>query len=337
MAWAILGIAPGAGPAAIEDAYRRKLTSLDLSSDANLYSRLAQARSDALAHHARDSRASATSETPENSRTAGRLIVGSKELPLTGAAIPSPRSRAGWQLYAGLAAVLLLVSGLAVERLVAFADALSDMARGGTFDPLPAGDRRDKADAMAPLLFGEGVTWADVEDADPYMADALVPPRDPEISTHQAAERARANLRRAMLFSRRDMGRSDLAQVGRVYLGWLKTARAAPGDACREVTGRAFFDETPVMDETALQAEQALAWRLMQDGILHFDEQEPRSLNYPQPLLEGAVAATGMSEEDLLRASHSLTDPAHCDAVIALLEAALERSQTVPLDVLQEL
>ena len=363
--WKVLGIRPTNDALAIYDAYRRQLGKLKLDSPAERYSQLMNARTEALKQVRGDQNweggqpEAAVASRPEQWNKPEEAYPVSPRVVLVGSEEQRPASEGSgrapeeyppafstypflhkldrFRLYAGAFGLLLL----GIFMLMELGDGLpaGNNEAGAYYDqmePLPDGPARDRADAAAAQLFGPDVTWRQVEEANPWMAARLVRrvALDEEDDFATSVTEARSSLRLAMLFSRLDLPRSDVVAVNRLYLGWLKTARAQGDGACREVTGRAFFYGIPDMDEEALAMERRLVWRLMRDESLHYIERDI-PLRLPQDTLELASENSGVGVAALRRSMSGITEPGHCGATIAVLEAALEQGDGAPIDLLR--
>ncbi|WP_379548720.1 hypothetical protein ACFCW2_06010 [Qipengyuania sp. DSG2-2] len=367
--WKILGIGPTSDAYAIHDAYRRKLAKLKLDTPAERYSQLMHARTDALkqAQNAQTgvsdrTEATETAAVSETNRTdqSERAFPASPRVVLVGSEDQKPPKDASgpasrehppafatqpffdkldrFRLYAAGVGLLLVGIFMLTEVVDDFREGWNDAgAYYDEYEPLPDGPARDRADAAAVQLFGTDVTWRQVEEADPWMAGALVRrvAWDEENDLATSVAEARSSLRLAMLFSRLDLPRSDVVAVNRLYLGWLKTALTQEDGACREVTGRAFFDGIPRMGEEALSKERQLVWRLIRDESLHYTEGEIVPLRFPQDILEAASENSGVGVPALRRSMSEITEPGNCAATIAILEATLDQGEDAPIDLLR--
>ncbi|QPC98602.1 hypothetical protein [Qipengyuania soli] len=321
--WRELGIDATTDTQAIREAYARKVTSLGLSTSTTSFSRLNEARDAALSIAAsgitgtvgepQEPEAHPTANGSRIERLFGRLEI--------------------WRLWiVTLALVALLLMKLLGVVTNFFDEPEDDGRRVVSKDYTWNGARVDE---VVPALFGESFTYERLKRANPAFAEELISGIGDEYGDTDL-ENARSFLRSTMMNSRAFLPRTELLQLSRLQLSWLRAAREEGGTACREVTGHSYFDGVPMLDKAALSEEQAIAreWIASIDFV-------PKGVDNPEPqralptwTMAAVQRSTGLDPIAINASLANLTDQHRCDVTIALLEALLARPQDAPSSLL---
>ena len=173
--------------------------------------------------------------------------------------------------------------------------------------------------ALGVELFGPGITASHVREVSDGLWQTLLW----QWSTDQEMplDGPREYLRTMMIEARGSADREQLLAMDRLYLAWLRQADSE--EACREVTGRSFFDGVPHMSEGALVEERRIARQLLDAGLLAWRNPQERDYAIPEDMIAQAEAQTELSAAQIQAAMADHADPRRCAATIALLQAAL--------------
>jgi len=192
-----------------------------------------------------------------------------------------------------------------------------------------------RADAMVAALFGAGLTYDRLSQADQPLAWNIanrLADGDPGF------DQPRAYLRARILKARHRATPDQALAIAELYLAWLQTAQRQEEGGCREVTSGLFFGGTPAMREDWVSFEQSLAAQLATSGAfaLANTAQEAEIIEYgtnaaalPQWALDQARTVTELEATVFLDALNEISHPARCRVEIALLEALLARRADV--------
>jgi hypothetical protein len=137
-----------------------------------------------------------------------------------------------------------------------------------------------------------------------------------------------------MLEARQSLEPADVVAIDEIYLEWLRAAQVLDGGACREVTGRSFYDGVPEVDDQVLDRERQITRRLVESGKLDRIEPGLDDAEAPEWLLGAVAERTDLDQGELAEILSSEVDPRRCAVTIAFLEAALLRPEDVPLELL---
>ena len=192
-------------------------------------------------------------------------------------------------------------------------------------------------------LFGYGWDRERVKQADPELEAKLTNAamsgyfEDGDINEDGSKDLARRVMRQQMLAARTEAEFDDVLRIQQEYQVWLRAARDAGGDACRQaLSWEDLTHGDPQSVSTEIRRrEQALMRDLLEKGLLSEDiSTGPRNSAIPGWVIGEVIESTGISDDAVRKALGNDDDSNRCSVMIGLLEAVARSPGRVDSDLL---
>ena len=197
--------------------------------------------------------------------------------------------------------------------------------------------RQEGLDIAAAAAFGEDMTFARIEAADPEFAGQFAEYLGPVRGSTLFGD-PRAFVRNRVRSAREDADFDALVAIQDVQLDWLRAAEERGAAACLEVIDGSFRNGGPGVTQEVLTKEQMLAITLLDRKLLRKSSvARETQLEVPGWLIDAAVSDTGMTREGFVEIMQQPDHPGRCKVEIALIAAMLSKPGQVPIETLRGL
>ncbi|WP_324262105.1 hypothetical protein U4960_02860 [Altererythrobacter sp. H2] len=199
----------------------------------------------------------------------------------------------------------------------------------------------EDVDRIVAEAFGPGRTMAELQAADPKLADivyaTIEAADDPEEPVDGAGQRVAARLRGLAGIAMQDAPRQDVLAILAVRRDLFEAAGGAGTEACSELLKLGGLPSGVTLTEEVRAGERALAWRLAQAGLLSgkWEASETRTMPLPPWVGPGVAERTGVSAERINAVLRGEKTADLCAVRIALIDTLLSRPDDAPIELLR--
>lgn len=200
---------------------------------------------------------------------------------------------------------------------------------------------QDKLDQVVAEAFGPGRTMAEVQAADPKLADVIYASIEFDSANGDSIAKVEdavvVRMRELAALALDDAPKDDVLAILAVRRDLFEVAREAGTPACAALLKTARLPEGAVVPESVREKERALTWRLAQTKLLdtEWTASEDKSLPLPGWVGPGVVQRTGLSVDRINAVLKGEETQDLCAVRIALIDTLLSRPDDAPLELLR--
>ena len=200
---------------------------------------------------------------------------------------------------------------------------------------------KDQLDQVVAEAFGPGRTMADVQAADPDLADQIYATIEFDQNQGDPVDQVRqavvVRLREMAAMALEDAPKEDVLAILAVRRDLLEVAREAGTPACSALLKTARLPDGLVVPEEMRADERELIWRLTQAGLLdpQWKAGDDRSLPLPDWVGAGVSERTRLPVERINAVLRGEETQDLCAVRIALIDTLLSRPDDAPVELLR--